>query len=118
MTGAQVSMKEYLSEDPELPTAYVAVNDIIALGAMKALKDRHYRIPDDISIIGFDNMPFCEISSPPLTTFNVLKEEIGRTAARLLISQSEEQFRLPSKLEILTDFIERDSVKNIGSADS
>ena len=113
MTGAQISMKKYLKKEHELPTAYVAVNDIIALGAMKALKDMQYRIPDDVSIIGFDNMPFCEISSPPLTTFNVLKDEIGRTAARLLLNQSESQERIPMKLEILTDFIERDSVKSI-----
>lgn len=113
MTGAQISMKEYLEGNPDLPTAYVAVNDIIALGAIKALKDKNYRVPDDVSIIGFDNMPFCEISSPPLTTFNVLKEEIGRTAAQLLINQGDEQKRIPMKLEILTNFIERDSVKDL-----
>lgn len=113
LNGAQETMKEYLRGKPELPSAYVAINDIIALGAMKALKDQGYKIPRDVSILGFDNMPFGEISSPSLTTFNVLKEEIGQVATRLLISQNNERSRVPVKVEVLTELIERDSVNVI-----
>lgn len=112
LSGAQETMKEYLQQKPELPTAYVAVNDIIALGAIKALKDAGYHVPNDVSVIGFDNMPFGNISSPALTTFNVHKEEIGQAAAQLLLRQSE-GIRTPLKIEVLTELIERDSVKDI-----
>lgn len=113
LTGAQESMKAYLQTDPEIPTAYIAVNDIIALGAIKALKDRGYRIPEDVSIIGFDNMPFGEISSPALTTFNVRKEEIGQIATKLLVEQSGAREKIPVKIEVLTELVERESVKKM-----
>lgn len=112
LSGAQISMKEYLKNNPELPTVYVAVNDIIALGAIKALKDQEYKVPEDVSVIGFDNMPFGTISSPALTTFDVLKEEIGQTAAQMLIMQSE-GISMPAKVEVLTQLIERESVKDL-----
>lgn len=113
MTGAQEAMRDYLETNPELPTAYVAVNDIIALGAMKALKSFGYKIPDDVSIIGFDNMPFGEISSPALTTFDVRKEEIGQVATKLLLEQNMAGENLHRKVEVLTELIERDSVKDL-----
>jgi LacI family transcriptional regulator len=113
MTGAQETMRDYLETNPELPTAYVVVNDIIALGAMKALKSFGYKIPGDISIIGFDNMPFGEISSPALTTFDVRKEEIGQVATKLLLEQNAIGENLHRKVEVLTELIERDSVKDL-----
>lgn len=112
MNVAQESMKRYLSTAPELPTAYVAVNDIIAAGAMKALENSGYRVPEDVSIIGFDNMPLGEMLTPALTTFNVLKEEIGRLAVRVLIQQATGEY-LPTKIEVLTELVERSSVKDI-----
>lgn len=117
LEGAQESMREYLRQHPELPTAYVAVNDIIALGAMKALQDHGYRVPEDVSIIGFDNMPFGLVSSPSLTTFNVRKTEIGQYAARILLSMDGSE-RLPIRLEVLTELVERDSVKALPNPQS
>lgn len=113
MTGAQETMREYLQTGPEVPTAYVAVNDIIALGAMKALKDQGYRVPEDVSMIGFDNMPFGEIFSPALTTFDVRKEEIGRVATQLLLEQNRTGERIHQRIEVLTELVERDSVKDL-----
>ena len=65
-----------------IPTAYFADNDTIAIGAMRALKEYGYGIPEDVSIIGFDNISFRAISDPPLTTINVYKREMGGTAVR------------------------------------
>ncbi len=113
MTGAQETMREYLQTGPEVPTAYVVVNDIIALGAMKALKDQGYRVPEDVSMIGFDNMPFGEIFSPALTTFDVRKEEIGRVATQLLLEQNRTGKRIHQRIEVLTELVERDSVKDL-----
>lgn len=58
---------------------------MIALGAMKALQEMGYRIPEDVSIVGFDDLPFSEISNPPLTTLRVPKQEMGRLAVRKLV---------------------------------
>ena len=84
MNEAYKDMLEYLKNKPKLPTAYFADNDMIALGAMKALQEMGYRIPEDVSIVGFDDLPFSEISYPPLTTLRVQNREMGKMAVRRL----------------------------------
>ena len=61
--GAYENMKRYLSEKVKLPTAFFADNDMIALGAMKAMAEFGIRIPEDISIVGFDDLTFSSISA-------------------------------------------------------
>ena len=100
-----------MERNPQLPTAYFADNDIIALGAMKALKEAGCRIPEDISIIGFDDLPFCEISSPPLSTIRVFKQEMGQMAVKRLLDKIKSQSKIVSKIQIGTEYIERESVK-------
>ena len=113
MNGAYKDMLEYLDTKPKLPTAYFAENDMIALGAMKALQEKGYRIPEDISVIGFDDLPFCEISSPRLTSLWVPKQEMGRLAVRRMIELIKNNDGVKTKIQVCTEFIERDSVKNI-----
>ncbi|MDO4277087.1 MAG: substrate-binding domain-containing protein [Eubacteriales bacterium] len=84
LNGAYQDMLNCLKGKPKLPTAFFADNDMIALGSMKALQEMGYRIPDDISVVGFDDLPFSEISSPSLTTLRVPNKEMGRMAVRRL----------------------------------
>lgn len=113
MNSAYMDMLDYLEHQPALPTAYFADNDVIALGAMKALQEKGYRIPEDISIIGFDDLPFCDISSPRLTSLRVPKQEMGRMAVRKIIDMIRREDGVRSKIQVCTDFIERDSVKTL-----
>lgn len=111
-----------LSEGPELATAYFADNDIIAAAAIRAFRQKGYRIPEDISIIGFDDMPFCQLIDPPLSTMHVQKESLGAQAVLRLnarIRHEAENARLPRpkqrsmdtiKIEISTILVERGSV--------
>ena len=116
MEGAYRDMKAYLAQSPDLPSAYFADNDIIAFGAMKALKEAGYKIPQDISMIGFDDMPFCEITSPTLTTIRVFKKEMGQAAVRRLLAKADEKEPQPSyKMQICTELVIRDSVRNLNS---
>lgn len=110
MNGAYEDMKKYLDMNPKLPEAYCAVNDIIALGAMKALSEKGIRIPQDVAIIGFDNMPFGEFASPALTTIHVPKRELGVRAVKQLLDQCGNIQHTPVKTQFLTKIIERDSV--------
>lgn len=96
-----------------LPTAYMGDNDFIALGAMKALKEYGLKIPADISIIGFDDMPFCDISSPALTTIHVYKQEMGTVAVKRLFEHLADDKVINTKIQVCTQFIERDSVKDL-----
>lgn len=84
MNTAYQDMLAYLKTSPKLPTAFFADNDMIALGAMKALQEMGYKIPDDISVAGFDDLPFSEISTPPLTTLRVPNRAMGKMAVRRL----------------------------------
>jgi LacI family repressor for deo operon, udp, cdd, tsx, nupC, and nupG len=67
------------------PTAIFCFSDEIALGCMYALRQHGYQVPDDISVIGFDNIPFAKYFAPPLTTVAQPVEEIGTTCANLLL---------------------------------
>ena len=113
MDGAYQDMRRYLEKKDLLPTAFVADNDMIALGAMKAFHEFGLKVPEDISIVGFDDLPYSSISSPPLTTLRVPKKEMGRLAVRRLrdIMANDENAKV--KTQVCTEFIERDSVKNI-----
>ncbi len=66
-------------------TALVAFNDISALGAMTALREAGYKVPEDVSIVGFDDIEFASITYPPLTTIRQPLHEMGATAADLLL---------------------------------
>ncbi len=111
MNGAYHDMLAHLEKEPTLPTAFFADNDMIALGAMKALQEKGYRIPEDISVIGFDDLPFCEISSPQLTSLRVPKQEMGRLAVRKIIDIIKGNDDIRVKIQVCTEFIERKSVK-------
>tara|TARA_R110000868_G_scaffold1253_10_gene9735 strand:- start:4705 stop:5916 length:1212 start_codon:yes stop_codon:yes gene_type:complete len=66
-------------------TAIVAANDLIALGAYEALADADLKCPDDVSVTGFNDMPFVDRLSPPLTTVRIPHYELGREAGRRLV---------------------------------
>ncbi|HEU4758183.1 MAG TPA: substrate-binding domain-containing protein, partial [Agromyces sp.] len=77
---------------PELPdaTAIVAANDQTALGAMLALKERGVRIPEDLSVVGIDDIPEAAYFDPPLTTVRIDFEAQGRASVLKLIAQIED----------------------------
>lgn len=67
--------------------AIFAYNDMMAFGAVKAIKERGLEIPGDIGVVGYDNILFSSLVSPPLTTVNLKKDELGRESVRLLLSK-------------------------------
>jgi LacI family transcriptional regulator len=79
-----IAAKELLSRGKAF-TALVAFNDVSALSAMAALREAGYRVPKDISIMGFDDIEFASIAYPPLTTIRQPLHEMGATAAEVLI---------------------------------
>lgn len=99
--------------DQKIPPApcYFADNDDLAMGAMKAFKERGYKIPDDISFIGFDNTPFSSYVDPPLTTVNVPKYYMGQLAAQRMLAVLKVPEFHPVKIEVSTDLIIRQSVR-------
>lgn len=108
--SAYADMKALLAASPKLPTAFFADNDIIAIGALRALKEAGYRIPQDVSVIGFDDIPTCELMDPPLSSIRVPKRAIGQLAVTRLVSILENDTGVRLKVEVRTELAERGSV--------
>jgi DNA-binding LacI/PurR family transcriptional regulator len=96
----------------DYPTAIVCFNDQQALAVITALKKLGIRIPEDISIVGNDDIYYATIYPVPLTTIRAPKEEIGRTAAEILIRNIESSTIIPIEKVVLdTEFIIRESTR-------
>lgn len=74
-----------LAEQPP-PTAIFAANDMMALGALLTLRDRGVRVPEDVAVVGFDNIPTARYVTPPLTTVAVDADALGERAATVLLA--------------------------------
>jgi len=68
-------------------TAIFAYNDMMAFGAMQAIKEKGLRIPEDIGLVGYDDIPFASLISPPLTTIRLKKQDLGVESVKLLLSR-------------------------------
>jgi len=68
-------------------TAIFAYNDMMAFGAMQAIKEKGLRIPEDIGLVGYDDIPFSSLISPSLTTIRLKKQELGAESVKLLLSR-------------------------------
>lgn len=69
------------------PTAVICVNDFMALGVLKALREQGLAVPHDVSVTGYDNISLSEYSFPPLTTVNIPRERIGHLAFEALVTE-------------------------------
>lgn len=107
--GAYQSVKELLENHAAFPSALVANNDSIALGAIKAFKEFNIDVPHDISVIGFDNIPLSSITDPPLTTMEVPCKEMGIWAVRLLCDRIRYPSSAATKMQVSTKLLVRDS---------
>jgi len=94
----------------EWPTAITCYNDLVAMGLIKALSELGIRCPDDVSVVGFDDIKFCENFMVPLTTVRVPKFEMGNVAAQLLIRHIEsKQAVTPQKIYLDATLVVRGS---------
>ncbi len=96
-------------------TALVAFNDISAIGAMRALNDFHLRVPEDVSVLGFDDIQAARCATPHLTTINQPLEEMGRVATQSLLNRIHNAAPLHAEIKIEPKLVVREStgpVKN------
>lgn len=82
--GAYAYMSKWLDTGNKPVSAYFVENDIIAAACIKALREHGYNVPDDVSIVGFDDIPLSSLIDPPLTTVSVMIETIGVQALNIL----------------------------------
>ncbi len=108
-TDKFISSQSCPPADTSFPTAFVCANDAIAIGAMKAIKERGLRIPEDISIIGFNNDETCEYVSPQLSSINAPAYNMGQHGANLVYAASNLKNHTPLRARIPCELIIRES---------
>ena len=86
--GGYRAMRRLLGLSPR-PTAVFATNDVMAMGALVAIREAGLRIPEDVALVGFDDTPSTKLVTPPLTTVTQFQENLGRRAAEMLFERLE-----------------------------
>ncbi|MFC7061054.1 LacI family DNA-binding transcriptional regulator [Halobacillus seohaensis] len=94
------------------PTAFLCCSDLMAYGVMKAVKETGLDVPEDVSVIGFDDLPFSAITDPPLTTINQNFFDIGNEAAQLLVKVMEKK-QSSQHVMVEHELVGRGSVKDL-----
>lgn len=110
MDGGIAAMKELLAQ-PIRPTAVVCSNDMTAIGAMRESYDQGVVVPDDLSIVGFDDIRFAQFVTPPLTTVRMSQSEIARLAFVALFTEAQRKSPTPTGNEytLMTTLVLRKS---------
>jgi len=91
------------------PTLIFASNDVMAMAAMDAVRERGMHVPEDISILGFDDIPQASLMRPALTTVRQPLEQMGRVATQMLLDIIADPDHIPNRIELPTELILRDS---------
>jgi LacI family transcriptional regulator len=91
------------------PTAIICVNDIMAVGALRELRERGIRVPQDMSVTGFDNVQLSEFCFPALTTVHIPRERIGHIISGCLIPQADQPAAANQEIMIDPEFVVRES---------
>jgi DNA-binding LacI/PurR family transcriptional regulator len=102
------AMDRLVSDDPRLDAVFVA-SDMMAHGALQALKDAGRRVPEDVAVIGFDDFDISRYSEPPLTTVRQPIVDMGRTMARQILGLIEDKPDVPEAVVLSTELVVRGS---------
>jgi len=106
------AMERLADRCPDL-TAVVCANDLLAIGALSALAKRRRRVPEDISVVGFDDTELARHAAPPLTTMKIHAHSMARAATRRVIDRIEGPDLPPVVMEFPIDLVIRDSTREI-----
>jgi LacI family transcriptional regulator len=106
-TGGASAMTALLEADPRLDAVFAAT-DVMAFGAMRALRNSGRRVPDDVAVVGFDDIPASAMTHPPLTTIRQPLYEMGRTAASMVMAAVRGE-SIAKRIELPTSLVIRDS---------
>ncbi|MGM0167179.1 LacI family transcriptional regulator [Enterococcus sp. AZ135] len=111
MEAGKIAMMEFLSSTQDLPNAFFASSDALAVGAMQAIQATGLRVPEDISVIGFNDVSVAKYVSPALTTVKVETEWMGELAVSTILDLAKEFSPVPRKIMLGTKLLQRESTK-------
>ena len=108
LDGGRQAARQLLSSG-YAPTAIICVNDITAVGVLRELRERGIRVPQDVSVTGFDNVKLSEFCYPALTTVHIPREQIGHIICESLMSKAGKSAVAEAEIVIDPEFVLRDS---------
>ncbi len=94
---------------PVRPTALLVINDLLAIGALRAASDLGLRVPADLSLVGYDDIPLASYLTPRLTTSSKDMVRVGREAVKLLLARIRDPDRPHQRIDVQARFIIRES---------
>lgn len=112
MAGGYAMAVKLLREEQDI-TGIFAASDAVAFGVLKAAMECGVRVPEDVSLIGFDDVEFAAIAHPPLTTIHQSKYEVGQAAVDILLRLAKGKDKSPENRVLGVELIERDSVRSL-----
>ena len=107
--GNKIELK--LPED--MPTAFVCNSDAVAFETIKQLQNKGYSVPEDVSVVGFDNFIYSEMSTPKITTYGVDMDAMVQNTVRIILKKIEDKDYHVGRVVVSGTMIERQSVKKI-----
>lgn len=110
--GYELMTEAILQLPDSLPTAFFVVNDAMALGCLKALKEHNLTIPDDVSLISINDLSVAEFVSPPLTTVKIFTEEMGEIGVSMLNERIDSN-PIARRIILSTELVIRETVKKL-----
>lgn len=115
--GAYRDMLDLLEKRKRpLPTAFFIANDVMAVGCVRALREKGISVPKDVSIIGMDDLNICQVTNPPLSTIRVYREDISRIAVqRLVAMMSPAVPKSVQKTEVSVTLVDRQSILDLNT---
>lgn len=108
-----VKIIERIQSIPVMPEVFVCSNDMAAIQVMRALDRMGYKVPKDISVVGFDDIEFSTMCTPKLTTVHVRKESMGKAAVQKLLWRMEHRDKPHENTILSVQVVERDSVRTL-----
>lgn len=113
MTAGRHFASEFADLGEHRPTAMIVSNDFAAHGFVSGCLQEGIRIPEDVSVISFDNNPFSAASEVPITTVDCFAEEMGRQAARVMVERIRDPGKRKERIVMKPVLVERNSVRNL-----
>ncbi|WP_303218979.1 LacI family DNA-binding transcriptional regulator [Enterococcus asini] len=107
--GLKVTEQLIRENQEKMPTAVMVASDPIAVGVYRGLQKHGYRVPEDVSVVSFDNIEMSEYLTPPLSTVNIETEELGKIAVRLAMERIQNQREVAVQVTLSNEIIQRDS---------
>jgi LacI family transcriptional regulator len=113
--SGEAAYQQISAQYPDL-TAICAVNDAMAIGAIRAAQRSGKVVPADLSVVGFDDIDWARLNDPPLTTVNIPKLQMGKEAANRLIMVLNDPDLHPTEIKVAVQFVQRNSSQGLNSA--